>query len=51
MTEANERFARVYGVEPALAAAGTAVEEFLDGIHVEDRERVRERIIARTYRP
>jgi PAS domain S-box-containing protein len=41
---ADERFARLFGVDPARAAAGAPIADFLGGIHVEDRERVREQI-------
>jgi PAS domain S-box-containing protein len=41
---ADERIARLFGVDPARAAAGAPIVEFLGGIDVEDRERVREQI-------
>ncbi len=37
---ADARFARLYGVDPALAQQGAAIEEFFRGIHPEDRARV-----------
>jgi PAS domain S-box-containing protein len=41
---AGEHFARMYGVDPALAAAGAPLGVFVDGIHPDDRARVGERI-------
>ena len=37
---ANSKFAALYGVDPARAAQGAPVGEFLKGIHPDDRERV-----------
>ncbi len=34
---ADHRFAEMYGVDPATAAAGAPIEEFVAGIHAEDR--------------
>ncbi|GJD36110.1 GAF domain-containing protein [Methylobacterium aerolatum] len=41
---AGEYFARMYGVDPALAAAGAPLAAFIAGIHPEDRTWVGERI-------
>lgn len=41
---AGEHFARMYGVDPALAAAGAPLNAFVDGIHPDDRAWVGERI-------
>jgi PAS domain S-box-containing protein len=43
---ANERFARIYGVDPEEALRGTPVERFVEAIHPDDRARVRLRIEA-----
>jgi PAS domain S-box-containing protein len=43
---ANERFARIYGVDPRAAMLGAPVESFVKAIHPDDRERVRIRIEA-----
>jgi len=43
---ANERFARIYGVDPHEATRGAPVESFVKAIHPDDRERVRLRIEA-----
>jgi PAS domain S-box-containing protein len=40
----GEHFARMYGVDPALAAAGAPLAAFVDGIHPDDRGWVGERI-------
>ncbi|HZL57356.1 MAG TPA: PAS domain-containing protein, partial [Bryobacteraceae bacterium] len=40
----DARFARLFSVDPAKAAAGVPVGDFIDGIHPEDRERVSQRI-------
>ena len=37
---ADESFARLYGVDPARAASGAPVAEFVAGIHPGDKERV-----------
>ncbi|VDS09224.1 Blue-light-activated protein [Paracoccus haematequi] len=37
---ADSRFARLYGVDPALAVQGAAIEDFFGGIHPDDRHRV-----------
>jgi PAS domain S-box-containing protein len=37
---ADERFARLYSVDPARAAVGVPIAEFIDGIHPDDRDRV-----------
>ncbi|MDQ1899596.1 PAS domain-containing protein [Paracoccus sp. WLY502] len=44
---ADSNFANLYGVDPNIAAEGTRVEEFIKGIHPEDRPRVQAEI-ART---
>lgn len=36
LVRADERFARLYGVDPALAATGAPLSEFFAGIHPED---------------
>ncbi|MCJ2071772.1 PAS domain S-box protein [Methylobacterium sp. J-030] len=41
---AGEHFARMYGVDPTLAAAGAPLAAFVDGIHPDDRGWVGERI-------
>ena len=41
---ADERFARLFGVDPARAAGGAPIAEFLDGIHAEDQDRVSQAI-------
>lgn len=41
---AGEHFARMFGVDPALAAAGAPLDAFIAGIHPDDRAWVRERI-------
>ncbi len=41
---ANERFARIYGVDPQEARQGAPVESYVKAIHPDDRERVRLRI-------
>lgn len=41
---AGETFARMYGVDPAIAASGTTILEFIDGIHPDDRAFVGTRI-------
>jgi PAS domain S-box-containing protein len=41
---ADERFAKLYGVDPQKARAGAPIAEFLDAIHVKDVERVRAEI-------
>jgi len=43
---ANERFARIYGVDPGAAMLGAPVETYVKAIHPDDRERVRLRIEA-----
>jgi PAS domain S-box-containing protein len=43
---ANERFARTYCVDPAAAAAGAPVEDYVAAIHPDDRERVQKQIEA-----
>jgi PAS domain S-box-containing protein len=43
---ANERFARIYGVDPEEALRGAPVERFVEAIHPDDRARVRLRIEA-----
>ncbi len=40
----DERFARLYGVDPAEAAAGAPVSRFSQNIHPEDRPRVDQQI-------
>jgi PAS domain S-box-containing protein len=37
---ADERFARVYGVDPKQAAAGAPIGVYLQSIHLDDRERL-----------
>jgi PAS domain S-box-containing protein len=39
-TFVDEQFARLFGVDPLLARAGTALDRFTDMIHPDDRERV-----------
>ena len=46
LVRADERFAVLYGVEPAIAAAGAPLTEFFRGIHPEDRPRLIEEIAA-----
>ncbi len=41
---AGEHFARMYGVDPDVAAAGAPLSAFVDGIHPDDRDWVGERI-------
>jgi len=41
---ANERFARIYGVDPSEAMHGAPVEDYVKAIHPDDVERVRLRI-------
>jgi PAS domain S-box-containing protein len=41
---ANERFARIYGVDPRAAMLGAPVESFVNAMHPDDRERVSARI-------
>ncbi len=41
---AGEHFARMYGVDPDLAAAGAPLSAFVDGIHPDDRDWVGQRI-------
>ncbi|MGC1466151.1 MAG: HWE histidine kinase domain-containing protein [Pseudolabrys sp.] len=41
---ADERFARLYGVDPAEAAAGVPVEAFVANIHPDDRLRVERKV-------
>ncbi|GLS45437.1 sensor histidine kinase [Methylobacterium brachythecii] len=43
---AGEVFARMYGVDPAEAAAGAPLTAFVDGIHPDDREMVAAKIAA-----
>ncbi|MBC8129348.1 MAG: PAS domain S-box protein [Rhizobiaceae bacterium] len=38
---ADERFARLFGVDPALGAKGAPSETYADGVHPDDRERIR----------
>ena len=40
----DERFARIYSVDPQQAAAGVAVAQFMASIHPEDRGRVEKEI-------
>ncbi|MGV3491472.1 MAG: PAS domain-containing protein [Devosia sp.] len=37
---ADEQFARLYNIDPAAAARGVPIEQFVAGIHPSDRERV-----------
>ncbi len=37
---ADERFARLYSVDPALAATGVPIENFTDAVHPDDKRRV-----------
>jgi signal transduction histidine kinase len=37
---ADAQFARLYGVDPAVAAAGAPIDEFFHGIHPDDLDRV-----------
>lgn len=41
---AGERFARMYGLDPAEAAKGAPLAAFVDGIHPDDRDRIGERV-------
>ncbi|WP_198580402.1 PAS domain-containing protein [Methylorubrum sp. DB1722] len=41
---AGERFARMYGLDPAEAAEGAPLANFVAGIHPDDRDKVGERI-------
>lgn len=41
---AGEHFARMYGVDPDLAAEGVPLDAFVNGIHPEDRDWVSQRI-------
>lgn len=41
---ADARFAQIFGVDPALAKAGTPLASFIGGIHVDDRRRVEAQI-------
>ena len=43
---ADARFARLYGVDPAVAAAGASIETFFGGIHLDDLPRVQAAIDA-----
>jgi PAS domain S-box-containing protein len=40
----SEQFARLYGIDPDAAAAGLPVEEYVNGIHPDDRAEVRRQI-------
>ena len=40
----DERFARLFGVDPARAAAGAPMDDFLSGIHSDDRVRVKDEL-------
>ncbi len=40
LVRADERFAKLYGIDPAVAAAGVPVATFLNRVHVEDRTRM-----------
>ena len=40
IVRADERFARLYGIDPAVAAAGVPVARLLGSVHEEDRERL-----------
>jgi PAS domain S-box-containing protein len=41
---ADERFARLFGVDPEIITSGVPLTSFTNGIHPDDRERVQERI-------
>jgi PAS domain-containing protein len=43
---ADERFCYLFGVDPARAAAGAPIGDFLSGIHPDDRGRVSDEIAA-----
>jgi PAS domain S-box-containing protein len=43
---ASPQFARMYGLDPAIAAAGAPLAAFVHGIHPDDRPWVEERIAA-----
>ncbi|MBD8065288.1 PAS domain-containing protein [Devosia sp. PTR5] len=43
---ADDRFARLYGLDPLRAGVGVPVEEFIAAIHPDDAERVRSEIEA-----
>ena len=40
LVRADERFAKLYGIDPAVAAAGVPVATFLNRVHEEDRTRM-----------
>jgi len=40
LVRADERFAKLYGIDPAVAAAGVPVATFLNRVHEEDRTRL-----------
>ncbi|BCW87781.1 Sensor histidine kinase RcsC [Alphaproteobacteria bacterium SO-S41] len=42
--KADERFARLYGVDPGMAARGAPIAEFFTGMHPSDRDRVQSAI-------
>lgn len=44
LVRADARFAALYGVDPAFAAAGAPIADFFAGIHPDDIERVRAEI-------
>ena len=37
---ADDKFAEMYGIDPLQAGIGVAIEQFVNGIHVDDRTRV-----------
>ena len=43
---ADERFARLYGVDPAKAATGAPIAAFFASIHADDRERVQAQVVV-----
>ncbi|HVZ07947.1 ATP-binding protein [Rhodopila sp.] len=42
----DQRFARMFGVTPDQATSGTSIRAFLDGVHPEDRSRLKQEIAA-----
>ncbi|WP_326523613.1 PAS domain-containing protein [Sphingomonas sp.] len=46
LVTADARFARLYGVDPEIAATGASIETFFRGIHPDDRPRVQAAIEA-----
>lgn len=44
VVHADERFAHLFGVDKSLAALGTPFETYAQGVHPDDRDRIRESI-------